>query len=306
MIKRDLVIYCNRASNSARTLATALGCRYIREGARARNTEGCLVINWGCSTIPYWAGASQVWGNSASNVSLATSKVRSFTQFVWHDVPTLDWTESNITARQWHDAGAVVFNRKDGLHSGLGIKIIKPTDTWDANLTGFYTKYFKKDAEYRVHVFNGKVIDITKKKRTTQVKEDERGIYEKMVRSLGNGWIHAHEDIGLSSDNLALIYSISCRAVAALGLLFGACDVLFRIDSAGVPKALVAEVNSAPGVVNLKTKEAYCKAILELYSNSRPERKIPTFVRKLVNVKIVTRKGNLVTRQRYRRIKEYI
>lgn len=309
MIRRDLIIYCNRASDGARTLARALGARYIREGARTRNTEGSLVINWGCASAPSWRNSGigkQIVVNSDDSVNLARSKVASFTIFNHNGVPTLEWTKLNHVAKEWHDNDAVVFNRKDYLSSGGGIKIIKPDDPWDTSLTGFYTKYFKKDAEFRVHVFNGKVIDITRKKRTSAVKENDRSIYEKMVRSLDNGWIHAHEDIGLSSDALAYVGSVACRAVQAVGLLFGACDILFRFSTSGIGKALVAEVNSAPGVVNTKTLDAYVKAILELYSNTRQERKVPTFVRKLVNVTFRTRKGNLVTRQRYRKVKGYI
>jgi hypothetical protein len=172
----------------------------------------------------------------------------------------------------------------------------------------FFAKYFKKTHEYRVHVFlpgmrgrgdqpermpagepssgalrssveQSGVIDITQKKRVVEGAQDIRGgvpgnvvrdLLQKVVRSHANGWVHAHEQIHLPGDFKTELARVATGACAALGLDFGAVDVLARFSTKTPDKLLalaVCEVNTAPGLENQVTIEAWKKAF-EGYLNA--------------------------------------
>lgn len=175
----------------------------------------------------------------------------------------------------------------------------------------FYAKYFPKTHEYRVHVFLPRagfsvppppqgegiadsgssvqpsgVIDITQKKRSVdrmpsiagdsevvpQQVVTDRTLLQRIVRSHANGWVHAHEGLHLPSEARVSIESAAVQAVVALGLDFGAVDILARYSKKNPSKLkqlAVCEVNTAPGLENQVTIEAYTNAIKSYREVSR-------------------------------------
>jgi glutathione synthase/RimK-type ligase-like ATP-grasp enzyme len=108
-------------------------------------------------------------------------------------------------------------------------------------------------------VFNGKVIDVTQKKRMSDEKVQARG-YERQkdIRNKANGWVFAHENI-LWDEKLG---EIAIAATKAVGLDFCGVDILSRWTKGGrLLEAVVCEVNSAPGMSKTKTFNAYITAI---------------------------------------------
>lgn len=126
-----------------------------------------------------------------------------------------------------------------------------PVDSNDIPEAPLYTGYIPKEAEYRVHVFNGQVIDKQQKRKRRDAVEAN---YK--VRNVSNGFIYARSNI---TDD-ARLGDIAVAAVSALGYQYGACDIIYnrKLDS-----YFVLEVNSRPGLEG-QTVESYAKAIKEL------------------------------------------
>jgi glutathione synthase/RimK-type ligase-like ATP-grasp enzyme len=99
-----------------------------------------------------------------------------------------------------------------------------------------YTKQLAIKGEYRVHVFNGEVIDYQKKRKREEAIEN--GDIAEDIRNINNGWVY------------------SIRATRALGLNFGAVDIIRDINR----RSYILEVNTAPGLEGL-TLVNYTNAI---------------------------------------------
>lgn len=115
-----------------------------------------------------------------------------------------------------------------------------------------YVKYVKKQQEYRVHVFNGSVIDVQRKMRRTDTPDAE---VNWQVRNHCNGFIFGRE--GVELPDVAL--TMSKDSVGALGLDFGAVDIIYNAHE---DKYYVLEVNTACGLTGT-TLEVYTAAIQE-------------------------------------------
>lgn len=194
------------------------------------------VINWGNAHQPPWAGAGTVFLNNPRAVTTASCKLASFRAFQGAGVTIPEFTTDRRVALQWLTAGVVVVARTV-LRGSSGIGIHIAENAQDRLVEApLYVKYVKKLHEYRVHVFNGQVID-------TQIKRKKNGVERDTtrIRNLANGYIFARDGIvaHLPRDTVAI------AAVAALGLDFGAVDLIWnRLED----KYYVLEVNSAPGL----------------------------------------------------------
>lgn len=105
----------------------------------------------------------------------------------------------------------------------------------------FFTPIVDSDTEYRVWVYRKRVLAVYEKRLTEPENNTKFG------RNRANGWtFHA-----LGTDDIPeSVRDVSKRAVAALGLDFGAVDVLGKWEDEQHTDvhATVLEVNSAPGV----------------------------------------------------------
>lgn len=115
-----------------------------------------------------------------------------------------------------------------------------------------YTAYIPKKSEYRLHVFNGKVIDIQEKRKRHGVEERNT-----RVRNLANGYVYCRDNV-TCPDSAA---DLAIMAVASLDYEYGAVDVIYNEH---YNKCYVLEVNSRPGLMGT-TLEKYAQAIREVY-----------------------------------------
>lgn len=244
-----------------------------------------MVLNWGSTAHPKWLEDSRfrlqpVFVNHADSVKKAIDKLAFFQHLSGVDgIPLLKWTDKRDAALKWIAKDrAVLCRTKLGGSSGDGIVLSrKPEDLVDAPL---YTRYYPKTHEFRVHVFNGEVIDLTQKK--LKGGPDVRVQSDTVVRSLSNGWVHAHGNIDLDSNGREQVGRSCLRAIHGLGLQFGAVDVLAVLDPPrpdGVRPLrsfVLCEVNTGPGLENKVTIEAYTKAILRLKAGEKFENKKET------------------------------
>lgn len=242
----------NQGSAGCKALAEAAGALRIRlNNSRFRAGYNKLVINWGNSRTDV---CNPNWLNSPDAVARASNKLDALSIMREHGVPTPEFTWDIDTALVWLKEGSTVVCRtKLNGHSGEGIVIATKCDGLvNAQL---YTKYFKAFDEYRVHVFDGKVIDIQQKKKRDDVPKDEANF---MVRSHANGFNFCRDGVELP-DACA---DAAIAAIEALGLDFGAVDLRYNSHH---QKPCVLEVNTAPGLEGT-TLEKYCSAVAELIS----------------------------------------
>lgn len=121
-----------------------------------------------------------------------------------------------------------------------------------------YTRGVANNGEYRVHVVDGEVILYQKKSR--RVNED--GEVETAegqdadVRNLASNWIYRTGNL----ERLERVEQLAISAIEALGLDFGAVDIIKDNDG----NVFVLEVNSAPGLGNADSLEAYTEAFNNL------------------------------------------
>ena len=259
-----LIIYPYKlGSNSARELKdvfTSHRALRVRADGRYRPFRNHVILNWGSSTVPNWWGgiqnvAAQVINKPAA-VEVASNKLLAFQKMLEGDVVIPEFTTSSSTAIEWVNSGCIVVARKLLRASeGRGIVIIeKERDAADITIienAPLYVKYIKKQDEYRVHVFDGEVIDVQQKKKRMDIPNEDINY---KVRNMAGGFIFAREDIEPPEQVLAE----AKKAVAALGLTFGAVDMLMNNH---YNKAYVIEVNTSPGLTG-STIESYKNAIL--------------------------------------------
>ncbi|MCB0627923.1 MAG: hypothetical protein KDC43_29360 [Saprospiraceae bacterium] len=222
-----------------------------------------VVINYGRSLSPDWIEKfNTVSGkilNSTEAVSLAVDKRKTLKILELNNIPCLIWTTVRSQANNWLDAGFKVIARLTAKGKmGNGIVLVNPGEVLpDAEL---YTSFYEKTHEFRVHVFKGKVIDYVQKKKMGSEKLSKYGLSEAndIIRNHKRGWVFARHGI----YNNEYIKTLAINAVESLGLDFAAVDILAKIDNDlhEVVHAVVCEVNSAPGMSDKNTFNAYTNA----------------------------------------------
>lgn len=227
-----------RPSDGAKALSSQAGFRRLRTGRGVRHRE--LVINWGSGKAleapQLRAGRVPRIINLPELVGAAANKLTAFRKFAENEIKTVDWTTDREVARAWKtDRKTVVVRNKLTGHSGDGIVIIAKDSEDDVPQAPLYTKYLFKEKEFRIHVVDGRVIDTQRK-----IRDPEREPTDWKVRSHANGFIYVRENIeeDTARDRLAI------AAVGALGLTFGAVDVIQSKDG----ECYVLEVNTGPGL----------------------------------------------------------
>ena len=243
-MKTKLVFYPYKmGSESAKALSASLNeagitTKRVRPDGNYRPFNSHVIVNWGNSQPPTsWDCPNNILNNPAS-VAIASNKLQTFISLEYEGISVPIWTTIKEEAEDLIRDGSVVICRtKLNAHSGDGIVIARTIEELvDAPL---YTKYTKKRNEYRVHVFMGEVIIVQEKKRDAEVvdRTDEQAL----IRSHQNGWVFCREGVE-ASDRLK---QIAIDAVKALGLDFGAVDVIYNQH---LDTYYVLEVNTAVGL----------------------------------------------------------
>lgn len=252
----------NNASEGARRLAEALGTNLLKhEGSRwqPRTRDHILNWGWGGRLPPRFRDAQII--NHPDLVSAATNKLSAFNRMAASGVSVPPYTTDREVARGWGLEGSRIVVRAVLRGSGGEGASIWSTASGELPRAPLYTKYIPKgratghpeQGEYRVHVFDGQVIDLQQKVRRSGSGGDN------LIRSHDNGVIFIRGGItpapAVSEQALA--------AVRALGLTFGGVDVLYNHRQG---RAFVLEVNTAPGLEGSTTGH-YARAI-ERYISS--------------------------------------
>jgi glutathione synthase/RimK-type ligase-like ATP-grasp enzyme len=238
-------------SQSAKLLAQELGILRVRPTYVPKQRD--FIINWGRSNLTTRYPIQVV--NHPSYVSIATNKLKTYQELSNAEFIHLPlWTTDKQEALSWVEDGYVVYCRTSLTgHSGSGIVLAsEPDELVDAPL---YTRYSKSKFEYRIHVFNGEVLDVQQKKRRLE-GNTPNNYY---IRNAGTGWVYARDGV-VCPD---LVINAAIDALDILGLDFGAIDIAYNQHQ---DKAYLYEVNTAPGLEGT-TLEKYTQAFKNFMEN---------------------------------------
>ena len=250
---------------------TSQSARTIRNFLKERSYETKLVypdgnyhpkpnhflIDWGNSTIPDWE-LDKVGNllNHPCYIGGAVNKIDTFIKLKEVGVITPIYTTSPREAYQWLKQGKKIISRSTVTgHSGQGIEII--TEEEELTSVPLYTQLIHPKREFRVYVFKGEVFEIREK---IKVEEREPDYYHPQgLRSYVFSHVNGYRFRQVSHrywDNRKYLTmrEESIKSIAALGLDFGAVDVIYAIDQ---DKVYILEVNTAFGMEWTKTVEKF-------------------------------------------------
>jgi hypothetical protein len=256
------------ASKGAKALATRTGILRATPKQVRQHGDFDLLLNWGSSERRF----NGEYINNPEAVAVASNKLQSARRFGESHIPQPDYTTDREVAEGWLRAGTDVCERTHLRGSGgKGLSVITGagvatdgtgcTNEPDMDVrrgcirrtlvdAPLYTKYVKKATEYRVHVFDGEVIDVQQKRKRQEVPNEEVNY---QIRNACNGWVFCRGGV----DAPASVLSAAIRAVSVLSLDFGAVDVGWNNHT---QTPCVYEVNTAPGVEG-STLDKYFRAL---------------------------------------------
>jgi len=238
---RIRILPYRQGSRSARALADAIGGRVLRlEGSRFRVRPDDLVINWGSTVfpnLPRYDDRARLL-NSPSVISSVSNKLNFFNLMARDNADIIPQFWTNANDIQDSDFPVVCRTVLAG-HSGAGIVIARSRD--ELVPAPLYTKYIKKQHEYRIHVGklpNGEttIISVQRKARREGFENPNW-----QVRNHNNGFVFVRGGVNPPQQ----VLDASALSLVATGLDFGAVDVIWNERE---QRAYVLEINSAPGL----------------------------------------------------------
>ncbi len=252
---RPIIYPYRMGSSSARALSNSLRdlrCMQVHSNKRYKYFRNHKIINWGNSENPNWNTSIIDWVNKPANVAVAQDKLLSLQQLGNAEISVPPFTTSRETAQRWIANDHVIFARTMLRGSqGRGIRVIKThLDMINAPL---YTSEIK-GPEYRIHIFNGELLDYQRKRRRQEFHNNN--VELPYVKNLENGYVYCRENLAHIQENI----DMAINAVHALGLEFGAVDI---IRDKIARHSFVLEVNTAPGLEGT-TLQKYSNKIREI------------------------------------------
>lgn len=238
----NLILYNHYCRFVGRAISKALDEWGYHNPTPRAIANATKIVRWGYYE-PINSNAPQI--NTRESIVLASSKLRAIRHLraagiaVPEDIVRLE-----------NDRKDIWFGRNYNHTGGVDIVVLRPGDPIIPK--DYYTKYIEPEKEWRVHVFDGKVI-MAQKKFFAEGRLHDNGTpiikteISDFVRSYKNGWrFYRIKDL----ENVpANVLDASIRAVASLGLTFGAVDVISHDrDENRKRRATVLEVNTAPGL----------------------------------------------------------
>lgn len=238
-------------SLSSRAIARHFGFTRVYPDRNYRPKTGDIVINWGfCGVAPVLDREDIDFTilNKPDAVNKASDKISTLRLLKQHGVPHVDFLLNKACARAVAAVGQTVYCRTlTRGREGQGIVLASsPEQVVDAKL---YTRHFKNNHEFRIHVFNGEVIDMVEKRKMSQDRIQEfaaKGIQivvneeSNFIRNMKKGYSFCRQDLVIPEH----VQQIAIDGVKALGLDFGGVDIAYNDET---DEAKILEINTACG-----------------------------------------------------------
>jgi glutathione synthase/RimK-type ligase-like ATP-grasp enzyme len=239
-----VILYSGKSSKTGKELLAKFSTVATKAFRKRTNKRfrADLVLRWG-STEAFPRLTSRVEINSLEATVNASNKLVMMKKLVEAGIPTPQVTFNvNSDLSTFKDGEGKFYVRGANQE-------VRYTDTVRPNDLYVSKPLVNKRREYRVHVFNGKVI----------------GIYEKVPNQEGVRLYKSHNcdfrSVNPENCRVSLADQEMCiRAVNALGLTFGGVDLMRDKDQ----NCFVSEINSAPAL-NTPNIERYFNKIMEFY-----------------------------------------
>lgn len=240
------IVAYSRASESAKLLAkkmTDLGGKPVISGRPSFDHKNIL-----------WGNGDVTLENlqPSAGIRIAVNKLLTLNKLSTAGVSIPEYTTSKTVAEGWVTSGiTVVARQKLTASEGRGIVVCRTLPLAEAPL---YVKLVDKDKEFRVHACNGVAIDLQEKRRRNNARNADGTRPDGVIRNIDNNWVFCRNNI----VEPAGLRDIGIRAVQALGLLFGAVDIVYNSRTGNL---YVLEINTAPGLCE-STATSYARALL--------------------------------------------
>lgn len=252
---KTMIAYTNRGCVTGKELRQALSAVRKRTDRRAKCD---LFIRWG-STEQFDNLRYKKELNTLEAVLRTTNKLVMLQTLLGAEVSTLEFGTDVAQIDDFKDReGNVYIRNRQG--------IVRYGNDFNSSSDLYYSKPVKfKRREYRVHVFNGRVLGAYEKvplvlPTSTNENPHAPENLPKLFKSDTCRFIRC--DLSLEGSRITPEAQELCiQAVRSLGLLFGGVDLIR--DKHG--NFIVCEVNSAPGLNGLNV-ERWVEAIREYYN----------------------------------------
>jgi hypothetical protein len=198
----------------------------------------------------YRVKESSVRRRVAFKLSPGTDKLTQLNRFNQNEIEHPEYTSDINVARGWITTDGATVMCRTLLRGSEGRGIVVASNVDQLVPCRLYTRYVPKKEEYRVHVFNGSVIDV-QQKRKKRGFEDDRNT---KIRNVVNGYVFCRDGIVEPTG----LRDTAVKATASLGYSVGAVDVAYNVKK---EKLVVLEVNANPGMQGT-TLERYADAII--------------------------------------------
>jgi len=264
-----IILPYKRASASAKVLGNATQVPVVSPHRKQYRKDLDIVVNWGCGTFPGWILRREKYPlflNDCFNVSRAINKDSTFSSLGGKKhvsgiprLPVPEFTSSVLVANEWKKR-EIPFVARTLVKASKGKGIIlvdKDYKEEDWKQAKLFVHYIPSAREYRLHVFNGHVIDYTQKRRKDGYRDNKN--YNNFIRNHNNGWIYCHDSV-VESEEAA---TVAILAIDKMGLFFGAVDVLVKHLGTPEEEVFILEINTAPGLESERTIKAYAGALTQ-------------------------------------------
>jgi hypothetical protein len=216
-------------------------------GGNYRYNPNHLIINWGVPKVHQSLPALN------KNSAIAANKISTLSAL--SPINPLFYTTDIREAKLWTRLPNKIYCRTN-IYGSEGRGIVIANNIEELVEAPLYTLEIEGTlTEYRIHVFQGEVIDFAQKKRISSQRREEEGVeVNPLIRNYSNGYIFAREGVEVPDE----VTSIAIESLGLLSLDFGAVDVVWNQEL-----AYVLEFNTAPGMTNT-TVVRYADAIERL------------------------------------------
>ncbi len=240
------LLYNRSTRPTGRILAAYLG---IAHGATAPDTREDNLIRWGNTGKIRYIPRSTI--NRREAIEKASNKFTALTEFTDAGLQTPAFSREPMP---------LSLLRSDKGFGGTDIEFIYQTLDAPGNRAGkFYSEYIPKAREFRVHIFNNRIIKTQEKIITEDFEYDPVAWNGNYFRHIG------FENLHTRARTMAI------NAVATLGLDFGAVDLILGEDG----RYYVLEVNTAPGLTTRNSIESYGNAFARSLNLTDVPRTLP-------------------------------